>query len=107
MEEQYTYGPKYIFRIRNRVRLLCEEFISSHSTSTPVEILWNNFVSIFDTCQDLIPTKFSSPNLRQPWINTYIKHLSRRKQRAYNRARSSNESQYWTRYYNPKREYPW
>ena len=91
----------------DRISLLCENFISSHSTFTPVEILWNNFASICDTCLDLIPTKLSSPNSKQPWINTYIKHLSRRKQHAYNHACSTNESQHWTRYYNLKRECQW
>ena len=61
-------------------------------------------VRICDTCLDLIPTKFSSPNLKHPWINTYIKCLSRRKQHAYNQAFSSNEPQHWTRYYDLKRE---
>ena len=25
----------------------------------------------------MIPSKLSSPNSKQPWMNTYIKHLSR------------------------------
>ena len=90
--------------IRNRISLLCEKFISSHSTSTPVKILWTNFASICNTCLDLIPIKLCSLNSKQPWINIHIKCLSRRKQRAYNQARNTNESQHWTRYYNLKRE---
>ena len=71
--------------------------------ATPVEILWNNFASICDTCLDLIPIKLSSLNLKQPWINSYIKHMSRRKHRAYNWAHSSNESWHCIRYYILKR----
>ena len=42
-----------------------------------------------------------------PWMNTYIKHLSRGKQHAYNQAHITNESQHWTKYYNTKRECQW
>ena len=47
---------------------------------------------------------FITDNSKQPWMNTYIKHLSRGKQHAYYQTRITNESQQWTRYYNPKRE---
>ena len=32
--------------IRNRIGLLCEEFTSFYSSSTPVEILWTNFENL-------------------------------------------------------------
>ena len=72
----------------------------------PVEILWNDFVRICNTCLDLVPTKLSSSSFKQPWIITHIKCLSRRKQCAYDHARNSktNEAQQWSNYYNLKRE---
>ena len=87
---------------------VCAWFLLSASVrfclSTPVEILWNNFVTICNTCLDLIPIKLCSSNSKQPWINIQIKCLSRRKQHAYNQAHNTNESQHWTRYYNLKME---
>ena len=90
--------------IRNRIGLLCEEFTSFYSSSTPVEILWTNFMKICNTCLDLVPTKLSSHSSKQPWITNHIKRLSRKKQRAYNNACKTNEAQHWTKYYNLKRE---
>ena len=103
----YLWSQADFQDIRNRISLLCEEFISSYSTSTPIEILWINFTSICNTCLDLIPIKLCSHNSKQPWINIHIKRLSRRKERAYNQAHNTNESQHWTRYYNLKRECQW
>ena len=36
-----------------------------------------------------------SCNSRQPWINCYIKQLSRRKQRCYNQVKISNSPSEW------------
>ena len=100
----YLWSQADLQNVKNRTGSLCEEFVSSYSSSIPVEILWNNFVRICNTCLDLVPTKLSSSSFKQPWITTHIKRLSRRKQRAYNYARKTNEAQQWSNYYNLKRE---
>ena len=83
---------------------LASEFINNHDIDTPVEILSDNFKTICDTCLDLVPSKLSSTRLNQPWVTGNIKSLSRRKQRSYNRARTSNTSQAWADYYELKRQ---
>ena len=100
----YLWSQADLQNVKNRTGSLCEEFVSSYSSSIPVEILWNNFVRICDTCLDLVPTKLSSSSFKQPWITTHIKRLSRRKQRAYNYARKTNEAHQWSNYYNLRRE---
>ena len=79
-ELYYTYDPIQISRILE-TELVC--YMSPHVPhlilATPVEIIWNNFARICNTCLDLVPTKLCSPNSKQPWITTHIKRLSRRK----------------------------
>ena len=98
----YLWSQADLQNVKNRTGSLCEEFVSSYSSSIPVEILWNNFVRICDTCLDLVPTKLSSSSFKQPWITTHIKRLSRRKQRAYNYARKTNQAHQWSNYYTLK-----
>jgi len=100
----YLWSQANFHDIRNQINSLCEEFVGSHTSSTPIETLWNSFQEICNTCLDLVPTKLSSSNIKQPWINNYIKRLSRRKQRAYNCARRNNQPQHWTKYYSLKKE---
>ena len=84
--------------IRQTAQSLCQHFVSTHSTSTSVDILWNDFMSICNTCMDLVPTKLSSTKHHQPWINSHIKRLTRKKQRAYNHARATNTEYDWAKY---------
>ena len=53
---------------------------------------------------DSVPTKLISSKSKHPWINNYIKRLTRRKQCAYNQARRSNLSTDWSKYYDLKRQ---
>ena len=61
-------------------------------------------MSICNTCMDLVPTKLSSTKHYQPWINSHIKHLTRKKQRAYNHARATNTEYDWAKYKDIKRQ---
>jgi len=77
----------------------CSEFLTNYSSDTPVEVLWSAFKSICSECLDLIPSTLSSKNhFKVPWINTYIKRLSNRKKRAYNKARSTGSPSDWSAY---------
>ena len=51
-----------------------------------------------------VPSKMLSSNSRQPWINRYIKQLSRRKHRCYNRAKMGNSPSEWAYYKFLKKE---
>ena len=47
---------------------------------------------------NIIPSKFSSTRFHQPWITTNIKHLSKCKQRVFNKARASGSPSDWSQY---------
>ena len=53
---------------------------------------------------DLVPIKISFSRHNQPWITGHVKRLSRRKQRAYNWARETNNPHDWSKYYAIKKE---
>ena len=66
--------------------------------------MWNRFKNMCMTCLNTIPSKMSSTRFNQPWITNYIKRLSKRKQRSFNKACSTNLPNDWTTYYNLKKE---
>ena len=74
-------------------------FLQSFSSDTPVEQLWLTFKSSCQNCLDnIVPFKYSSTRFNQPWITTFIKRLTRKKQRLYNLARSTNAASIWNEY---------
>ena len=64
-------------------------FLEKHSITSPVNTLWDEFKDMCHRCLDHIPTRLTTTRCKQPWISSYIRRLSRRKQRMYNLARSS------------------
>ena len=89
--------------IRQSILSLCEEFTSTYSVITHINILWNNFLDICNQCLNLIPTKMSSSKFHQPWITSHIKQLTHKKQWAYDRAHLTNHANDWSSYYNVKK----
>ena len=47
---------------------------------------------------DLVPSKMSSSQIRQPWIDTTVKRLAKRKQKPYKKAKLSNQEKGWNYY---------
>jgi len=67
------------------------DFIARHTTSTNISTLWQTFRDFVDcTIQSHVPSKMSSTRFSQPWITRKAKRLSRRKKRAYIRARTTH-----------------
>ena len=90
--------------IKEKIRQFSDDFLSRYTTDHPVNTLWNYFRILCNKCINLIPSKSISTNNNHPWISTFIKRLSRRKQRCYNRARLSHHPEDWQLYYQLKKE---
>ena len=102
LKDPSTYGPRQtLIKIRHTILALCNEFLSTYSVTTPINMLWNKFLDICIQCLNLIPTKMSSSKLHQP--SSQIKRLIRKKQRLYNHARLTNHPNDWSSYYDIKR----
>ena len=66
---------------------------------TTVNELWTIFKETLCTIiNSNVPTKLSRSRHSNPWMNTTLKRMLRRRQRAYNKARSSQHHKDWDRY---------
>jgi hypothetical protein len=64
-----------------------------------IENIWNQLKQGIDNIINTnLPSKQSNATFTNPWANTTIKKLSRRKKKAYNKARRSNSEQDWAKY---------
>lgn len=54
-----------------------------------------------------VPAKLTPPGFSQPWINQDLKRLSRRKKKAYNKTRSSNNKADWETYKQVEKNSQW
>jgi len=69
--------PTYLWSlIKQTIQYSCEQFISTYSAATPVNILWDEFSAICTHGLSLIPTKLTSSRHHHPWITRYIKQLT-------------------------------
>ena len=70
-----------------------------HDLQKYIENIWNQLKQGIDNIINKnLPSKQSSATVTNPWANTTIKKLSRRKKKAYNKARRSNSEQDWEKY---------
>jgi len=94
----YLWSQTDFNLIRQNIQSLYWYFVTTHSVSTPVNTLWNDFMSICNTCMDQVPSRITSTKYHQPWITNHIKRLTHRKQRAYNHVHATNTVSDWARY---------
>ncbi|XP_052224149.1 uncharacterized protein LOC127839803 [Dreissena polymorpha] len=66
------------------------DYTSRYTKETNINILWKTFRDFVETSlKTHVPSKMTSTRFNQPWISQKTKRLSRRKKRAYLRARST------------------
>ena len=90
--------------IKEKIQQFSNDFLSNYTIDHPVSTLWSSFKSLCNDCLNLIPSKSISTKNNHPWISTFIKRFSRRKQRCYNRARISHHPDDWQLYLKLKKE---
>ncbi|MCG7874753.1 MAG: hypothetical protein JAY78_00305 [Candidatus Thiodiazotropha taylori] len=65
-------------------------FTAQYSAATDVNTLWDALKEFTTSLlEDKVPSKMTSPRFSQPWISRKIKRISRRKKRAYRKAKKS------------------
>ncbi|XP_072039087.1 uncharacterized protein [Amphiura filiformis] len=91
--------------IRDRIKKWASHFTSEFTTSTPVEELANAIQHELErVIEDCVPSKLSSTRHNQPWFNSSTKRATRRKARAYRKARKTNKERDWLRFKHLKKE---
>ncbi|XP_072048705.1 uncharacterized protein [Amphiura filiformis] len=74
-------------------------FIMINSIDTPVDNLWNQIsTNMQETLVDCVPSKMSTTRFNQPWINSHLKQLARRKKRAFMKAKKTKSKNDRSRY---------
>ncbi|MEW8547322.1 MAG: reverse transcriptase domain-containing protein, partial [Candidatus Thiodiazotropha sp.] len=91
--------------LKEDMRQFSDTFTVKHSIKSDVDMLWTAFSEkCTEMMTELVPSKMTSSRFSQPWINRGIKRLSRRKKRAYRRARISKDKTDWLVYKQLKRQ---
>ena len=63
--------------------------------NTNIDLMWSSIKHTIDSAMELVPSKFTSSRYSQPWVTVMYKRLSRRKKRAYNRAKRIHLKDDW------------
>ena len=80
-------------------RLYCQEFLSEiDNFGSSIENMWLSFKTNCHKIIDNVPSKLTSTRFNQPWINTRIKQLAKKKQRQYNRANQPGKEKDWSHF---------
>ncbi|CAG2204419.1 unnamed protein product [Mytilus edulis] len=86
-----------IDEIQNEVRLFAETF--NQKTFSNIENMWKYFKeNIMKIIDQKVPTKMTTTKFTHPWINTNIKRLIRRKNKAHKKSRKTKKKRDRDRY---------
>ncbi|XP_072033236.1 uncharacterized protein [Amphiura filiformis] len=85
--------------IKSQLHKFTTSFVSANTVDSPVNSLWNQIsTTLHGILEEHVPSKMTSTRFNQPWINNRLKSLSRRKMKAYKKAKKSNSPKDWSRY---------
>ena len=76
--------------MKKDIATFSRQFTSDNNAETDIDQLWGTFRNFCSSImENKVPSKLTSTRYSQPWTNTKIKRLSRRKKRAFHRAKAS------------------
>ena len=91
--------------IKSQLSDFSSKFTTAYSVDTPVNILWDVIAcELQSVLSDCVPTKMATTRFNQPWINSNIRSLARRKKRAYLQARRTKTKYDRSRYQKLKKK---
>ena len=75
------------------------QFTADYCPATPINKLWNTFKKESTSAMNkFVPSKMTSRRFSQPWCNRNIRRLTRKKKRAYKKARRTGDGKDWDTY---------
>ena len=76
-----------------------QSYFPKDLSTLPVEEQWDEFASaILTTLQNNVPHKVTSSRYNLPWFTSSHRRLCRKKQKLYNRAKTSNRPEDWANF---------
>ena len=101
----YLYHRGDFDRIRERISIFQQNFLSSEPYAKSVETNWTEFKNTIKQLMDeFIPQKQVQSSNHIPWLNHQIKHKIKERKRLYNIARRSQTPSAWASYRKIKNE---
>ena len=83
------------------LRQFADDFTTEFSVDTPINSLWTSFkTKSLSSINKHVPSKMTYFTYSQSWCNRTVRRLSRRKHRAFRKARQNSSQKNWTRYKN-------
>ena len=93
----YTRGNSGYFWYGRRPSSDCKNLHLRVSVDTPINSLWTSFkTKSLSSISKHVPSKMTSSRYRQSWCNRTVRRLSRRKHRAFRKARQNSNRKNWT-----------
>ncbi|MCG8035359.1 MAG: hypothetical protein JAZ03_24705 [Candidatus Thiodiazotropha taylori] len=85
--------------LRDKISEFSKSFTDNNSPNSDINRLWDTFRNFCsEAISENVPSKMSSTRFSQPWITRSAKKLSRRKKRAFRRAKRSGKTEDAERY---------
>ena len=95
----YLWKKANLTEMEQDIAGFSRSFTSDFSETTPINTLWATFKKkCMEVLQKYVPSKYTSTRYSQSWCNRTIRRLSRRKRRAYRKARRTNNDKDWAHF---------
>lgn len=94
----FMWNRANIGSIKDQISAEIAEFTTTYNSESPVNDMWKALKALIENAMLSVPSKYTSSRYSQPWITQKCKRLSRRKKRAYKRAKKSSKPADWDRF---------
>ena len=97
--DSYLWEKANLTEMEQDIAGFSRSFTSDFSETTPINTLWATFKKkCMEVLQKHVPSKYTSTTYSHSWCNRTIRHLSRRKRRAYRKVRRTNNDKDWAHF---------
>ena len=101
----YLWKQANINEMKKELTEYSKTFYEKFTTSSSINEMWLDFKhKCIETLTKHVPSKMTTTRFNQPWIDRNTRRLSRRKKRAYRKARNTNNKKDWDRYKNIQKQ---
>ena len=91
--------------MRREASVFSEEFLSRFTPDSNIETMWTAIKEkLLSLRESFVPSKMTSSRFHQPWVNTEVKRLSRQKNRAFKKLKTTRKSKDKDRYQSLKKK---
>ena len=103
--KQYIWNKANFTKLKCNLLEFSKHFVNCSSVEVPVEHLWDILQNkLIHLLNQFVPSKLVGTNYKKLWLKRAIKQLSRRKQKCYNRAKSTKAPLHWQYYKTVKKD---